>query len=69
MVGDTDLDMDAAHATETERMGVLCGYGPQNALEPCADHLFKNASEAITRILKGWKNPLQKPLLREGALQ
>ena len=53
MVGDTCLDMDAAHAANIGGMGVLCGYGSQDTLGQCADRLFKNAPEAIIHILKG----------------
>jgi phosphoglycolate phosphatase len=53
MVGDTCIDMEAAHASNTIGMGVLCGYGTRASLEKCADYLASNALQAVQYIAKG----------------
>jgi phosphoglycolate phosphatase len=50
MIGDTCLDLDAAHAAGIDGMGVLCGYGTADRLRSCGDELFRNAAEAVEAI-------------------
>ena len=69
MVGDTCIDMEAAHASNTTGMGVLCGYGTRALLEKCTEDLFENASEAVRQIAKRLKSNSPKPLLRVRPLQ
>jgi phosphoglycolate phosphatase len=69
MVGDTCMDMEAAHAAKIVAMGVLCGYSNRMALEKCTNNLFNNASDVVTWIAKGPKSNRPKPSLRELSLQ
>jgi phosphoglycolate phosphatase len=50
MVGDTCMDMEAAHAAGIIGMGVVCGYGTAEDLRRCSRNVFSNALEAIQSI-------------------
>ncbi len=52
LIGDTCIDMEAAHNAKIEGMGVLCGYGTRSALARCTRNLFENAAEAVSQIAK-----------------
>ena len=51
MVGDTKLDMECAKEAGVKAVGVLCGYGGKEELEPYGYPLFGDALEAV-RYLK-----------------
>ena len=50
MVGDTCLDMEAAHGAGVVGVGVSCGYGESKHLRRCTDHLFADALEGVRFI-------------------
>jgi len=50
MVGDTCMDMDAAHAAGIIGMGVACGYGTAEDLHQCSRNVFANTLEAVQSI-------------------
>ena len=50
MIGDTCMDMDAAHAAGIIGMGVMCGYGTPEDLHRCSRNVFANALEAVQAI-------------------
>ncbi len=52
MIGDTCLDLDAAHSAGISGMGVLCGYGTYTQLHACTEMLFQNAAGAVRAIAK-----------------
>jgi phosphoglycolate phosphatase len=52
MVGDTCMDMHSARAANVASVGLTCGYADETSLISCADHIYKNALEAVRFIAK-----------------
>lgn len=50
MVGDTCLDMEAAHAANITGIGVSCGYGSKEHMQKCSRHLFATPLEGVAFI-------------------
>jgi phosphoglycolate phosphatase len=50
MIGDTCLDMDAAKKAGVGGVAVLCGYGSAEALRRCAQHVKRDAKEAVSLV-------------------
>ena len=55
MIGDTCLDMEAAHAASIEGVAVSCGYQSPKELARCAHHLKNDALEAVLFIKRRYQ--------------
>ncbi len=56
MIGDTCLDMEAAHAAAIEGVAVTCGYQKPKELQRCAKRSKKDALEAVLYIKHRYKS-------------
>lgn len=50
MIGDTKLDLIAAHDANVNSVAVLCGYGKEEELAKYTKHIKKNAFDAVSYI-------------------
>ncbi len=50
MIGDTCLDMEAAHAAGIQGIAVVCGYQSSEELVRCTRHVTEDALEAVRFI-------------------
>ncbi len=55
MIGDTCLDMEAAHAADIEGVAVSCGYQNPTELARCTHHLKNDALEAVLFIKRRYQ--------------
>jgi HAD superfamily hydrolase (TIGR01549 family) len=51
MVGDTTVDMRAAKAAGTQKVGVLCGYGEKRELQKAGADMILTTTEELVRVL------------------
>ncbi len=52
MIGDTELDLIAANGAGINSVGVLCGYGKEDALKEHTQFIAKDSLEAVKLIKK-----------------
>ena len=52
MVGDTPMDIEAAHASGIQSVGVLCGYAKAESLRTLGVPVVANALEAVQFIIE-----------------
>ena len=50
MIGDTCLDMEAAHAAKIHAIGLTCGYGQASHLQKCTKLIKSSAYDAVMLI-------------------
>ncbi len=50
MIGDTCLDMEAAHAAKIHAIGLTCGYGQPSHLQKCTKLIKSSAYDAVILI-------------------
>ena len=52
MIGDTPMDMISATKAGAVGVGVVCGYGKEEDLRECSEHIYANSLEAVQFIVK-----------------
>lgn len=50
MIGDTCMDMESASRANVDSIGLTCGYGTEESLKKCTNHIEKSAYEAVLFI-------------------